>query len=107
MLKKYKAKIKVFNLQDYKVIATQIAMYNPPLNLEHEAAIYEQVTSELIKRHEIEYIKLTNYIVNLGGLVCIDIVTNIFGNQMIFKISENKINQIKEHPLIESISLID
>ena len=106
MLKKYKAKLKVFNLQDYKAIAVQISMHNPSLSLENEITIYEQVTSELIRRHELEYIKLTNYIVNLGGLICIDIIINIFGNQMIFKISEDKVDQIKNYPLVESIDLI-
>jgi hypothetical protein len=107
MIKKYKAKLKVFNLQDYKAIAIQISINNPSLSLENEITIYEQVTSELIRRHELEYIKLTNYIVDLGGLICIDLIINIFGNQMIFKVSEDKIDQIKSHPLIENIDSIE
>lgn len=114
MLKTYRANLKIFSLDNYDNLISKLTKNKSIGSLQHQLDSYERLIEELYEHDEIEYIKLTNFIVSLGGLISVEKITSknynssagIFWSEVVFKISEDKISQIQNHSLVESIEEI-
>jgi hypothetical protein len=111
MLRKYRANLKIFSLDNYDDLICKLTNNKNIGSLQSQLDSYEKLMDDLYKQDEIEYIKLTNLIVSLGGLISVEKINSknlhstagLFWSEIVFKISEDKISQIKDYPLVGNI----